>query len=143
MSAKILLRIAVFLLLFHVVGHSFGMASRKNVTQEKAKELLQNMSEVKVPMFGDDSAHTYDDFYFGMGVNLSIALLAFAALLWILSGLAASNPKEVVKVLYPILFCLLAFTGIDFAYFFPLPALTCLFAALAIIGAQVQLSKKS
>lgn len=142
MSAKILLRIAAFLLFFHVVGHSTGMITRKNKTNEAEISLMNRMAEVKVSTMGKETDRSYDDFYLGFGISLSFALFSFGILLWLLGSLGEKDPNFTKKLLLPILFVLVSFTAIDFLYFFPVPAFTCLFASVAIVSAIVRLGKE-
>ncbi|EQA38021.1 hypothetical protein LEP1GSC047_3575 [Leptospira inadai serovar Lyme str. 10] len=142
MNPKILLRIAAFLILFHAVGHTFGMQARKNVQDPPAKALVQEMSEVKVPMMGELTNRSYDDFYYGMGIALSLALFSITILLWILGGVAVSNPQTTKNLLYPIFFNLSGLAVIEFVYFFPLPAWTSTLSAVCIAISLIRLGKK-
>ncbi|TGK12264.1 hypothetical protein EHO60_08375 [Leptospira fletcheri] len=140
MKPKILLRIAALLILFHTVGHTFGMQNRKNVQEPSAQSLLQSMSEVKVPMMGKVTNRSYDDFYYGMGIALSVSLFSVALLLWLLGNVSEKNANTVRILSIPILIHLAGLAVIEFLYFFPLPAWT---SALACVCIGASLVKRS
>lgn len=128
MKAKILLKIATGCLVFFAFGHSMGHATRHEVSDPKAKAVLQQMMENKFDMFGQ--MRSYDENYTGMSLNLIFTLLALATVLWILSTQTEKQAKLVKMILVPITICIVGFSITGFLYFFPLPAITCLLAAV-------------
>jgi hypothetical protein len=140
MSPKLLIRLASGCLLFFAMGHTVGHFTRHNVTDPKAKEVLQAMSENHFDMFGE--MRSYDENYTGMSANLILTLISFAALLWILSGTAIENKKRTTMLLIPILFCVSGFAATGFLYFFHLPAISCLGASALLLITIGQLNRK-
>lgn len=137
MKTKIILRIAAGCLLFFALGHSLGHFTRHNVTDPKAKEVLQIMIENKFDMFGQ--MRSYDENYTGMSLNLIFTLLSFVAFIWLLSYHVEKQPIFVRNLLLPITFCILGFCITGFLYFFLIPALTCLFATVLLLFGIVKL----
>lgn len=140
MSPKLLIRLASGCLLFFALGHTVGHFTRHNVTDPKAKEVLQAMSENHFDMFG--VMRSYDENYTGMSANLILTLISFAALLWILSGTAIENKKLATMLLIPVLFCVCGFAATGFLYFFLLPAISCLGASALLLITIGQLNRK-
>lgn len=139
MKPKTLLRIAAGCLLFFAAGHSMGHFKRHDVTDPKAKEVLQQMIENKFDMFGQ--LRSYDENYTGMSLNLIFTLLALAVVLWILSGHTEKQPVLVKQAVLPIGLCVLGFSITGFLYFFPVPAVTCLLAVGCIAAAVLKLKE--
>lgn len=128
MKPKFLLRAATGCLLFFAIGHSIGHFTRHDVNDPKAKAVLQQMIENKFDMFGQ--LRSYDENYTGMSLNLILTLLAFAFILWILSTQTEKQPLFAKSILVPITICILGFSVTSFCYFFTMPAITCLLAAI-------------
>jgi hypothetical protein len=140
MKPKLLIRIAAGLLLFFAAGHSIGHTQRHGVEDPKAKEVLQIMSDYKYDMFGE--MRSYEENYSGMSLNLICTLLAFAAILWVISN-GLTNKKQSMVLLIPIVLCVFAFSITGFVYFFPLPAITCLITSIILVAAIVLLNRQS
>ncbi|MDX2190882.1 MAG: hypothetical protein SFY32_13565 [Bacteroidota bacterium] len=128
MKPKLLLRIATGCLIFFAFGHSIGHLTRHNISDPKAKEVLQQMIDNKFDMFGQ--LRSFDENYTGMSLNLIFTLLAFASILWLLSTQTEKYPQMVKKILVPITICVLGFSVTSYLYFFTLPAITCLLASI-------------
>ena len=138
MSPKLLLRIAGGCLLFFLLGHSMGHFQRHAVTDPKARQVLQIMSENRFDMFGQ--LRSYDENYTGMSLNLLLTLAAFSFILFVLAGKAESSPTLVRMILVPIGLAVAGFALTSYLYFFPVPAVTCLLAFLSIGWAALRLS---
>lgn len=139
MSPKLLLRIAGGCLLFFLLGHSMGHFQRHAVTDPKAQQVLQIMSENRFDMFGQ--LRSYDENYTGMSLNLLLTLAAFSFILFALAGKAENSPTLVRTILVPIGLAVAGFALTSYLYFFPIPAVTCLLASLSIGWAVLQLSR--
>jgi hypothetical protein len=139
MKPKILLRIVAGLLLFHIVGHTIGTTTWRQTNDPAIQEVINQMSGPTFELMG--SARTFADLYVGYGITGSFTLALLLAIVWILSRQSA-EPKTAVAVLWPVAACLLAYTVIDFMYFFFLPAVICLLSAVLIIASIMQLRKQ-
>lgn len=139
MTSKLLLRMAAGCLLFFAVGHSAGHFTRHDVSDPKAKEILELMINNKFDMFGQ--MRSYDENYTGMSLNLIITLLALTCLVWIAAGYVKDYPMIMKKILIPIAGCVLVFSVTGFLFFFPVPAVTCLIAAVLISVTIIRLNK--
>lgn len=141
MKAKLLLRVAAGCLLFFALGHSAGHFTRHNVTDPNALAVQKQMMENKFDMFGQ--LRSYDENYTGMSLNLIFTLLAFAAVLWLLSSHSDTQAGMVRNLLIPLTICISGFGVTSLLYFFPLPAISC-FAATALMGVCIfKLRKQS
>lgn len=140
MRPKLLLRIAAGCLLFFAVGHSIGHVTRHQVTDAKAKEVLQMMADNKFDLFGQ--MRSYDEMFTGMSLNLTLTLLAFIAIQWTISTIADTNKKLAIKLLIPLSLCVFGFSVTGFLFFFPVPAVTCLATVILNTIAGIQLNRK-
>lgn len=129
MTNKLLLRIAAACLWFFAFGHTIGHITRKDTNDENARKVLQLMSETKFDMFGQ--MRSYDENYTGMSLNLIVTLITLGILLWNLSVLEIENQKRMSVSILILILCMVGFSVTSFLYFFPLPAVSCLLAAIA------------
>lgn len=129
MTSKLLLRIAAGCLWFFALGHSIGHITRKDTDDPSAQKVLQVMSENKFDMFGQ--MRSYDENYTGMSLNLIFTLITFGIVLWGLSGLDTDIQKRMRIPLLAFTLCIAGFSVTSFLYFFPLPGISCLLAAIA------------
>lgn len=141
MRPKLLLRIAAFLILFVAVGHTLGNCTRKATTDTQQQEVFKKMEDVKFDFGG--SMRSWDNFYDGMSLDVSLTLLVFTALLWLISGSANKYPVFCTSLLWPSLICFIGFTVIGFMYFFIVPAASTLLASLLVTTSIFQLRKLS
>lgn len=140
MTPKILLRLAAGCLLFFAIGHSVGHVTRHHVADPKAQAVLRQMADNRFDMFGQ--LRSYDENYTGMSANLILTLIAFATVLWIFSNWGRTQPTVVRTLLLPIMLCTLGFSITSYVYFFPVPAISCLLAALFMGLGYRQLKQK-
>jgi hypothetical protein len=137
LSARILIRLAVLAVLFFAVGHTIGEAGRKSNPAPAEREVLAAMQSHQLPVGGQ--LRSYDDLYTGLSINLSIALAAIAVLLWLLSGLAETQPRLCARLLWVPLLALAAYAVTGFRFFFSAPAFTSLVAAILLALALIRL----
>lgn len=130
MKPKLLIQLAAACILFFALGHSIGHFTRYDVKDLKAQQLQKMMIDNKFDMFGQ--MRSYDENYNGMSLNLIITLIAFAIILFIISNIDQGNKNLVIKLIYPILICILGFSITSFLFFFTLPAITCLIASILL-----------
>ncbi|MBD2705497.1 hypothetical protein IC229_33105 [Spirosoma sp. BT702] len=140
MKPRTSLRTAAFFVLFFALGHSIGHFTRKDTNDPKASEVLRAMETYKFPI--GMQFRSYDEFYTGMSLNMTLTLITLSILLWLLSSQTENASKNTTQLLYPILLCLLAFAITSFLYFFLVPAITSLAAILLILYAIIRLKKE-
>ena len=135
MSPKIFTRIAAVAVLLLLVGQSMGMLTWDNPADGQKRTVVQMMKAVSTPFMG--STKSLADYY--NGDNWLIfgfhALVIF--ILWVLSAQIGSGQKRsAVTIVSAIALIYLVFSGVYWAYFFPLPTilslLTSIFLGLAI-----------
>src|ERR1700743_1621609 len=107
MQPKLLLRIAAFLILFVAVGHTIGNCTRKSTTGTRQLEVFKKMEDVKFDFAG--STRSWDNFYDGMSLDVSITLVVFTVLLWLIAGSAKKYPVFCTSLLWPTLVCFVGF----------------------------------
>jgi hypothetical protein len=140
MKAKMLLRFASACIIFFAAGHTMGHITRKKSTEPQVQEVIKQMETVQVPIGGQ--LRSYDEFYSGMSLNLTITLIAFAFILWFISDASSHAPRTSYILLWPILFCIAGFAITGFIYFFLVPAITCVVAGVLILMAINSLHKQ-
>jgi hypothetical protein len=140
MNTKLLLRIASGLTLFFATGHSVGHFTRKSHMEPEAQAVFKAMEGYKFPI--GSQFRTYDEFFDGMSLNLTISLVAFMILLWMLSNIANEFPKVCNTLIWPVLIGMIGFTITGFVYFFFVPAITCLLISMLLLASMFMLKKK-
>lgn len=73
------------------------------------------------------------DYYEGYSLIITIVLITLMVILWLLSGAASENRRITSIVLAPIAQCLLAFSVIEFMYFFPFAASISLVVGILVV----------
>jgi len=141
MKPKVLLRFASILLVVFALEQTVGYFTRHDTKDIRIQKVLKVMTENKFNMYGQ--MRSYDENYNGMALDLIFSLIAFSAVLWVLSIFAERNRVLVRTLLLPISFGLLGFSITGFLFFFPIPAYTSLFAAVLALIAMFSMVKKS
>jgi hypothetical protein len=128
MKPKLLLKIASSLLLLHLLGHLMGTFAWKKSTEPVKEEVVRQMTVNKFPFMGADRsmANSMDGFCWAV----SIALLFFALVLWLIAEEKPFPSNLSKKILTTISICLFCWSIDEFIFFFPLAALMSLFAAI-------------
>lgn len=139
MKSKLLIRLAAGCTLFFAFGHTMGHLSRKETSDPKVQEVIRQMEYVQFDLYGQ--MRTFDENYGAMSLNLIFTLLAFTFILWLVAPLGESDTKTCRNLLVPIILCLIGFAVTSYLYFFPVPALTCVVASVALIIAVTRLPK--
>lgn len=137
MKAKLLLRIASGLMIFHLIGHTFGHISWKKATDPVKQEVIKQMTEHKFPFMG--ASKSLGDFFEGYGWACSIAMIFFALILWFISGSLSEGKVLYQKILITLSICLFAWSIDEFIFFFPFAACTTLLAAVLTFISVLQL----
>jgi hypothetical protein len=140
MKPRILLRVAAFFTLFVAVGHTVGHFTRKITTDQTDKEVIRQMETHKFYFYG--FMRSWDNFYEGLGLDVSITLLILTVLLWIIGNSTHRYPLFCFKLLWPVLICFIGFTITGFLYFFLVPAICTLVASVLVMMAMLQLRRQ-
>jgi hypothetical protein len=137
MKPALYLRIASVLTLIHAVPHTIGGVFGKP-SPGVAAMVLATMQANRFPVLG--VTRSYADFYFGMGMGITISLAVEAILLWQLGTLAKKNPMQLRPIIAVLALGYLAFAINSYLYFFSGPVITELLIAfclgLAILTAK-------
>jgi len=128
MTTKILLRIASLLMLFHLVGHSFGQNGWKKNNDPVMREVAHWMTAPKFPFMG--VSRSMGDYFDGYGYTASVSLALFAVLLWLASSKTVAGDRSSQNEVLVLGAAILCLSGIEFLYFFPFAAIISLIAAL-------------
>ena len=140
MKAKLFLRIASGLMIFHLLGHSFGHFTWKQTPDSTKQEVVNQMTEHKFPFMG--SVRSMSDYYDGYGWACSIAMIFFAIILWLISGAVEEHTGLVYKIIIATTLCLFAWSIDEFIFFFPFAACNTLLAGIFAFVSAVQLRKQ-
>lgn len=127
MAPKILLRIAAFLMVVHTVGHTIGQSRWKKSGNPIQQEVIRQMTGHQFMFMG--ARRSFGDYYSGYANASTVALLVFAVTLVMIAGQLNTTPLARNLALFTAL-ALIAWSGIEFRYFFPFAAFTTLAAAL-------------
>lgn len=137
MTPTVFLYSAAGFLLFFAFGHTIGHFTRHKLSEIAAQKVLKSMQETRFNQFG--KMRSFDENYRGMSFNLLVTLLSFAGILMILANQWQKNPDMTSWLLLPVSIATAVFTITGWRFFFPLPAITCLFATCSLLIAQWQL----
>ena len=137
MKPTFFLRSAAAITLLLGVGHMIGKPWTPS-KDPQAGTVVEAMASHRMHVMGFD--RSFMDFYVGFGLMLGVYLLAQAALLWMIAGLASSEPVRARQMGAVLLIANVAQTILGGVYLFTLPmvlsgAVTlCLGAAVVILS---------
>ena len=136
MHSTLLLRVASVLALIHSALHTIGGVFGKPAPGAEATVALMKANQF--PIMG--TMRSYADFYFGMGLAVSIFLLLEAIVLWLMGELAKSDAPKLRPILIVFTLGYLALAVNSTLYFFAAPAITEILIALCV-GLAINASK--
>ena len=137
MKSKLLLRMASVVVIFHDLGHSFGMLGWRHSPDPLKQEVINQMLGHKSPFMGADRSMA--DYFEGYSYAATIALLLIGVLLWMVSDAPAQNQALTKKILIAVAASLLIWGIDELIFFFPFAASFSLFAALFTILAIIKM----
>jgi len=117
-SVKLALRIAAFVMLFHAIGHTMGIATWKNPSSKVPPVVIQAMVDNNFLFQG--APGNMARFYEGMGYSATIAILLVVSILWIASNVDAKNVRLAANFLLPVAGFLFLLALDEWIYFFPM-----------------------
>jgi len=118
MSTTLLLRVAAVIALLFSLGHTMGSPWTPS-PELGAVSVVQAMKSFHFDAMG--SSRSYWEFYYGFGVSISIYMFVQAVILWMLAGLAKTQPASVRPFVLVLLASYAANGFIAWRYFFVLP----------------------
>ncbi len=139
MKAAVFVRIASVLVLVHAVLHTIGGVFGK-VSPGPAAVAVAAMKSNEFAVLGN--LRTFWDFYFGLGLAVTVVLTTESVVLWLLAPLAAELGERMGPVLAAFALGYLGFAVVSFRYFFVGPAIVEILIALCLFGAIFNLRKK-
>ena len=128
MNATIALRITSIVSLLLTAGHTLGGRSSWSPGGETAT--LGVMRAFHMNVLG--VSRSYHDFYLGFGYSLSVFMLLQTVLLWMLAGLARTQPQTVRPFLVVFLLATVACAVIAWELLFPIPVAFLLVIAVGL-----------
>jgi hypothetical protein len=140
MKPVISLRIASVLTLIHAVLHTIGGVFGQPDPGAQAAAVLA-MKTNQFPLMGN--TRSYWDFYFGMGLSVSILLTVEALVFWQLSSLAKSHARELRPILATFALGYLIFAVNSYRFFFFGPVVTEILIALCLVVAILTASRSA
>lgn len=126
MKPKLLLRIAAAVMVLHTIGHSIGALTWKQAPNKAVAEVIAGMENNRFGFMGRQV--TVAMFYSGYGFALIVVLLLISVTLWLAGGNATDRMTR--KLLPWLIGFLVCFSVIEWIYFFPMPAVMSMAAAL-------------
>ncbi len=145
MKPVIFLRIASVLTLIHAVLHTIGGVFGK-VVPGPAAVAVEAMKANQFLLMGH--MRSYWDFYFGLGLGVTISLTAEGIVLWQLASLAKTDARRLRPVMVTFMVAYLVFAANSNANFFIAPVITeilmagCLGAAIVTAGSAVSVAAR-
>lgn len=123
------LRIASALTLIHAIMHTAGGVFGKPGPGAAAM-VAATMKANSFPVFG--VIRSYEQFYFGMGLGITISLTVEAVLLWQLGELAKKDAARLRPILMLLMLGFIAFAINSYLYFFLGPVIVEILIALCL-----------
>lgn len=131
-----LLRAAFGLTLFFAVAHTLGTLSTA-VRDPQEQAVFDAMKAYRFDAMG--VMRTPFDFYYGLGLFLSLNLLILAVLLWMFGTMARAEPARARPFVGVLALGHVAMAALCWWKFFPAPLATTGLAAFCLVGAWWQL----
>jgi hypothetical protein len=139
MNASLLLKIGAIILFVYSTGHTFGAVIFYRAHSPEEAAIMDSMKGYRVPL-KVSSARTLWDFFYGFGLAVGFLNYALAAIAWIAARQAAQSAPFVGPISLILTAACLSQTYLSWRYFFKMPLLMSLVAALAFIGAYFLIS---
>jgi hypothetical protein len=135
MTSKLLIRIAAFCILIHLLGHTFGHTIWDKPEDPRMMDVVTSMKGYKAEFMG--ASKSMADYYHGYSLMI-IGLFAITTwILWQASANINEHRQAVTRMLLPIGLGYLCFGVIEYLYFFPFAAsmsfLAGLFTTFAVV----------
>lgn len=134
MKPALLLRIASVLTLIHAIMHTIGGVFGKPMPGAAAM-VAATMQANHFSVFG--VTRSYADFYFGMGMGITISLTVEAVVLWQLGTLAKKHATALRPIFVVLALKYLVFAVNSYLYFFMGPVIAEILIALCLVLATV------
>jgi hypothetical protein len=132
MKPVVLLRIASVLTFIHALLHTVGGVFAE-ADPGPAAVAVAAMKANQFPLMGN--MRSYWDFYFGMGLCVSIFLTVEAVVFWLLSSLAKTEAARLKPILLTFAVGYLVFAVNSWRYFFVGPVIVEILIALCLVAA--------
>lgn len=129
MNSTLYLRIASVLTMIHAVMHTIGGVFGKP-SPGVAATVVATMRANRFAVFG--VTRSYEDFYFGLGLGITIFLSVAAILLWQLGTLARTDAARLRPILLVLMAGFFLFAVDSYFYFFLGPVVAELLIALCL-----------
>lgn len=139
MKPTLFLRIASVLALIHSILHTMGGVFGKPGPGAAAM-VVATMQANRFPVLGVE--RSYADFYFGLGLGITIFLTAEAVVFWLLGSLAKTDGTRLRPILAVFMVGYVAFAVNSYLYFFYMPVIVELLIA-ACLGMAIVSAKPS
>ncbi|TGL04067.1 hypothetical protein EHQ43_11725 [Leptospira bouyouniensis] len=135
MKKIILLRISAGLLLFHLIGHSFGNATWDESDDPLKQSVIRGMIDHKFYFMGTN--RSMGEYYYGYGLITSILLIYTSLILLILSYHLNKNKEISLFLIWLSTAITISLSAVEFIYFFPFAGITTLLASICIFYAGI------
>lgn len=134
MKSVIYLRIASVLTLLHAILHTIGGVFSKPDPGPQ-QTAVDAMKANTFPLMG--SVRSYFAFFRGMGLGVTIFLVALAVLMWQLSSLARAGSLRLTPLYWTMMVAFVAMAVNSYLYFFWPPVIVELLIAVCLVEAIV------
>ena len=139
MNPSLLLKIGAIILLLYSTGHTFGAVVFYRAHSPEEAAIINSMKAYHVPL-KVSSARTLWDFFYGFGLAVGFLNYALAAIAWIAARQAGQAGPFVGQISLILACACLSQTYLSWRYFFMMPLLLSLAAALLFIIAYFVIS---
>jgi hypothetical protein len=139
MRSKILLRIAAFLILIHLLGHTVGHLSWDKPEDARMQEVVTIMKGYSAEFMG--ATKSIADYYNGYSLIIFGLYGMTIFILWSASGFIDNQRPIATKILWPVALAYIFFGVVEYMCFFPFAAAMSFFAGILTLVAIAILKK--
>ena len=131
MKTKLLLRIAAFIILIHLIGHGVGHFTWDKQEDPRMQEVVNSMVGYKTEFMG--ATRSMGDYFNGYSLIMFFVYGMSISILWHASAFPENQKATTRKMIYPLGIAYVAFGVIEFYNFFPFAAIMSLGAGILIL----------
>jgi D-alanyl-lipoteichoic acid acyltransferase DltB (MBOAT superfamily) len=136
MNSKVLLRVAVALVLIHLLGHTIGHLGWDKPQDNKMQAVVSMMKTHQAEFMG--ASKSMSDYYRGYSLMIFGLFGMTISILWFASGFIANQRAIAKKILVPIGIAYVFFGIVEFICFFPFAAGVSFISGLLTLAAALK-----
>ncbi|MBV8360037.1 MAG: hypothetical protein JO212_09060 [Acetobacteraceae bacterium] len=119
--------------ILHTIATASGTASGSSTPGAREQALLEAMRSFHFDIMG--SSRSVWDFYRGYEFSMTVVFAVLAVLMWLLSSLSRTNPRQALPLIVTVLVCIILLDILSWTYFFAGPGVMSALISLCMASA--------